>query len=366
MSQVEAGTAVAQLRDQVLSARAEGRRLVPAGGGTQRGWCRTDLGEGAALLDLAGLSGIVEYEPGEGTVTAWAGTPWEELERAVARGGHRLPADLCVRAGGTLGGVVAVGRSGPDRFHAQALRHHLLGMQVLLGEGTVARSGGRLVKNVTGFDLHRLHCGARGTLGAILEVSLRLRPEPEAEAVVSLTRDASSPRAIAAVAELVRSGARLRWGVLRGGGADARLDLGLDGRRAQVLPDADRVAAALGSDATVALDEEARALRQAARDAGCEDQFTHEVQGTRAAVLRAAEDGRWSGAWCDLLAPRVLLAGAPGSELPSELASGLHLRPLAALGRAQDPHARAWEERVRRQLDPDGVFAAGSLAGGAS
>jgi FAD/FMN-containing dehydrogenase len=362
VSLVEPGTAVAELREQVRAARAEGRRLAPAGGGTQRGWCRVDLDPEAPLLDLAGLSGIVEYEPGEGTLTALAGTTWEELERAVAEGGHRLPADLCVRPGGTLGGVVAVGRSGPDRFHAQALRHHLLGMQVLLGDGTVARSGGRLVKNVTGFDLHRLHCGARGTLGAILEVSLRLRPEPEAEAVVSLACDAASPRTASAVAELVRSGARLRWGVLRASDAEARLDLGLDGRRAQILRDAESVAAALGADATISLDAEARALRLAARDAGCEDLFTHELQGTRAAILRGVADGRWPEAWCDLLAPRVLLAGAPAEEVPGDL----HLRPLAAFGAARHPRARAWEARVRQQLDPDGVFAAASSAGGAS
>ena len=80
-------------------------------------------------------------------------------------------------------------------------------MQVLVGDGTVARSGGRLVKNVTGFDLHRLHVGARGTLGAILEVSLRLRPLPECEAVVALEAT-ELEAALDALADLVRGGAR--------------------------------------------------------------------------------------------------------------------------------------------------------------
>lgn len=346
---------VEDLRGQVLEAAAAGRRLTPVGGRTQLGWCRPDHDGpgGPGSLDLSGLRGVVEYEPGEGTVTAWAGTPWSELATTVAAGGHRLPADLCTRPSSTVGGVLASGRSGPDRFQAQALRHHVLGMQVLVGDGTVARSGGRLVKNVTGFDLHRLHVGARGTLGAILEVSLRLRPLPECEAVVALEAT-ELEAALDAVADLVRAGARLQWGTLRPGASGPLLELGLDGRRSQVEQDAAAAAAALGSAATIAWDADAAVRREATRDMGCEDGHAWEVQGTRAAVLSRAASGCPQGSWFDLLSGRLLTSTRP-SEAP-----GLRIRRLADAPTVPDRRGQAWEERIRSQLDPTGVFAMGS------
>lgn len=343
---------VEDLRQQVLDAAAAEQRLVPVGGRTQLGWCRPnhDGPGGPGSLDLSDLRGVVEYEPGEGTVTTWAGTPWSELATTVAAGGHRLPADLCTRPGSTVGGVLASGRSGPDRFQAQALRHHVLGMQVLVGDGTVARSGGRLVKNVTGFDLHRLHVGARGTLGAILEVSLRLRPLPECEAVVALEAT-ELDAALDALADLVRGGARLQWGTLRPGASGPLLELGLDGRRSQVEQDAAAAAAALGSTATIAWDADAVARRESTRDEGCEDGYAWEVQGTRAAVLSIAARGCPEDSWFDLLSGRLLTSTRP-SDGP-----GLRVRRLAAAPTVPDRRGHAWEERIRSQLDPAGVFA---------
>ncbi len=128
-----------------------------------------------------GSSGIIEYVPGDGTLTAQAGAPIEVLRAAVAEGGHRItPAGP--RAGSTLGGLLASGASSIDRCTFGPTRHHVLGMRIQDASGMgPTRTGGRLVKNVTGYDLHRLHTGGRGTLGAILEASLRLMPVPESE-----------------------------------------------------------------------------------------------------------------------------------------------------------------------------------------
>ena len=101
------------------------------------------------------------------------------LAETVHAGGHHLTPDVPRPAESTLGGVVAAGQSGHDRVRYGPVRHHVLGVEVALADGSVVRSGGRLVKNVTGFDLHRLHCGAEGSLGILLGASMRLFPRPE-------------------------------------------------------------------------------------------------------------------------------------------------------------------------------------------
>ncbi|MEM6673842.1 MAG: FAD-binding oxidoreductase [Planctomycetota bacterium] len=167
-------------------------RLAPLGGGTSVHWCRPEQARGDAptlfvstrsMVEASGGSGIVEYVPGDGTLTALGGTALDDLRAAVDEGGHRITPAL--RGASTIGGTLAAGLSGPDRVAFGPSRHHVLGMRVVDGAGRRARSGGRLVKNVTGFDLHRLHVGARGTLGFVVEVSLRLTPAPESEALLS-------------------------------------------------------------------------------------------------------------------------------------------------------------------------------------
>lgn len=167
-------------------ARAERLRVLPVGNGSQLAVCRPDATPGSVDLALTTrrLDAVVEYVPGDGTVTAQTGTPWRVLSETVLAGGHRLAPEIPGAANATLGGALAGGLSGPDRLRYGPLRHHVLGTRILLADGSVARSGGRLVKNVTGFDLHRLHVGSRGTLGVLLEASLRLFPAPETTLVL--------------------------------------------------------------------------------------------------------------------------------------------------------------------------------------
>lgn len=164
-------------------AQGDRLRVLPAGLGTKLSWMPA-LDHVDFVLSTRELSGLVAYEPGDGTLTALAGTRMNELEGEVATGSHLLTPQVAGAASATLGGVLASGQSGFDRAAVGPPKHHILGMRVALADGRVVTSGGRLVKNVTGFDMHRLYAGSCGSLCVILEASLRLFPAPECSFVL--------------------------------------------------------------------------------------------------------------------------------------------------------------------------------------
>ncbi|MFD1190218.1 glycolate oxidase subunit GlcE [Phenylobacterium conjunctum] len=168
-----------EIADRVRAATGP---LRIAGAGTKAWYGRAVVGE---VLDLTGHSGIVDYDPSELVVTARAGTPLAEIEAAIAAHGQMLAFEP--PAFGTLGGAVATGLAGPRRPFTGAVRDYVLGVRVLDGRGDVLRFGGTVFKNVAGFDAFRLMSGAHGTLGVILDVSLRVTPRPRVE--VSLAFD---------------------------------------------------------------------------------------------------------------------------------------------------------------------------------
>ena len=146
-----------------------------------------------AELSLAGLTGIKIYEPGALTLVAAAGTPLAEVEAILAAEGQRMPfeapdfRELLGRSGGsTLGGVVAANASGPRRVQAGACRDSLIGVRFVDGRGAVIKNGGRVMKNVTGYDLVKLMAGSNGTLGVLTEVAFKLLPVPEAEVTLGI------------------------------------------------------------------------------------------------------------------------------------------------------------------------------------
>lgn len=156
--------------------------LVIRGGGTR------DVGMGAtgALLDVSGLRGVRLYEPGAMTLVVGAGEPVADIETLLAEQGQRLafePMDhrvlLGTQGAPTIGGCIAANASGPRRVLVGACRDHLLGVRFVDGQGRVIRNGGRVMKNVTGYDLVKLMAGSWGTLGVLSEVSLKVLPVPE-------------------------------------------------------------------------------------------------------------------------------------------------------------------------------------------
>lgn len=139
---------------------------------------------GGDLLDTRGHAGIVSYEPTELVITARGGTPLAELESALAARRQCLPCEPPDFGGATVGGAVAAGLSGPRRVSVGSLRDFVLGVKLMDGEGRVLKFGGEVMKNVAGFDVARVLSGSLGTLGVILDVSLKVLPVPVAEATL--------------------------------------------------------------------------------------------------------------------------------------------------------------------------------------
>jgi glycolate oxidase FAD binding subunit len=180
---------LAELRDAVAAALAAEEPLEVVGGGSKRGLGRPL--QTAHTLDLSRLSGIREYAPSELVLTAGAATPMAEIERALDASGQMLafePPDWRELLGGggqpTLGGALACNLSGPRRIKAGAARDHFLGFRAVSGRGEIFKAGGKVVKNVTGYDLSKLMAGSYGTLAALEEVTVKVLPRPEAVATV--------------------------------------------------------------------------------------------------------------------------------------------------------------------------------------
>ena len=192
--------ASASLAERVRSAITDDTPLSIVGGGS-----KTFLGRPtqARPLHVGGHCGIVSYEPSELVVTARGGTPLREVEAALAERGQMLAFEP-PRFGDTdtLGGTVAAAQSGPRRPWAGAVRDFVLGVRLLDGKGEILSFGGQVMKNVAGYDLSRLMAGAMGTLGVLLEVSLKVLPRPECEVTLRFELDAA--RAITNMHEWAR------------------------------------------------------------------------------------------------------------------------------------------------------------------
>ena len=187
----------AELADMIAAAT---KPICVQGGGTR------DVNLNGTLLETGGLSGITLYEPGSLTLVAQAGTPLAEIEAALDADGQRLAFEPMDHRGlmgtsgePTIGGVVAANVSGPRRVSVGACRDFMLGVRYVDGVGAVVKNGGRVMKNVTGYDLVKLMTGSWGTLGVLTEVSLKVLPKPETAASVMIDglSDAEAVRAMA-------------------------------------------------------------------------------------------------------------------------------------------------------------------------
>jgi glycolate oxidase FAD binding subunit len=196
----------ADIEDAVNWALAEGKTLELVGHGTKRGIGRAAQWD--LTLDVSGLCGVTLYEPEDLVLSAKAGTPLATIEALLAEKGQELafePLDYGPLFGkpsgqGTIGGALAANASGPRRIKAGAARDHFLGVTAVSARGETFKSGGRVVKNVTGYDLCKVLAGSWGTLAVMAEVTLKVMPRAETEATLVLSglNDEMASRAMAA------------------------------------------------------------------------------------------------------------------------------------------------------------------------
>ncbi len=183
----EMNTTLDQFTEVIHQAIARRRPLRIRGSGSKDFYGGLSKGE---VLDTTAYRGIVDYAPEELVITARAGTLLHEIEAVLAEQGQMLPFEppyFGPRA--TLGGCVAAGLSGPRRVSSGAVRDFVLGVQILDGQGDLLRFGGQVMKNVAGYDVSRVMAGSLGTLGLILEVSLKVLPRPKTEATLQFELD---------------------------------------------------------------------------------------------------------------------------------------------------------------------------------
>ncbi|WP_299047058.1 glycolate oxidase subunit GlcE [uncultured Tateyamaria sp.] len=213
--------------DAVAEAVASAKGPLAIRGGGTRSVGRPVVGE---VLDVSGLSGVTLYEPGALTIVAQAGTPVARIEATLAAENQRLafePYDLTGLLGtsgaSTIGGVVATNASGPRRIMVGAARDFALGVRMVDGAGQVIKNGGRVMKNVTGYDLVKLMCGSWGTLGVLTEVSLKVLPSVEAETTLAID-GLDAARAVAAMSRALGSPFEVSGAAWTGGQVWLRLE----------------------------------------------------------------------------------------------------------------------------------------------
>ena len=220
-----------ELQERIIAACEKGTPVRITGGGTKDFLGPGSEGEPVSTLEL---TGIVSYQPEELFITAKAGTPLGEIQAALAEKGQQFPFEPpAFGETATLGGTIACGLSGPARPWKGAARDFVLGSRLLNGKGELLRFGGEVIKNVAGYDVSRLMCGAFGTLGLLTELSIKVVPLPQKS--VTLSWELGRDEALARITELSRqpwpiSAAAWYRGVLsmRFSGAEAACNHAID------------------------------------------------------------------------------------------------------------------------------------------
>jgi len=238
----------ADLAELVTATAAGGGHLLIEGGGSRSRICATPA-EGAARVDLGAFAGVIDYEPTELVLTAGPATPLDKIDALLAANNQMLAFEpprhghLCGRPGAvpTLGGALASNAAGPRRLSAGAARDHFLGFRAVSGRGEAFKAGGKVVKNVTGFDLAKIMAGSWGTLAVLTEVSVKVLPRPPftaslvlsgldpARACAALARACASPAPITGAAHLPADGGRT---LLRLEGFEPSVKVRIDSLRA--------------------------------------------------------------------------------------------------------------------------------------
>ena len=350
-------TMVDALATRIRAAGTAGTPLQIRGGGSKAFY--GEAGEGDAI-DVSPLRGVVAYEPTELVITARAGTPLAELEAVLAERRQMLafePPHFGPSA--TIGGCIASGLSGPRRVSAGAARDFVLGVRLLDGQGRELRFGGQVMKNVAGYDLSRLQVGALGTLGVLLEVSLKTLPLPFTETSLRLEMDAA-----AAIRQLNR------WGgqplpISASAHVDGKLYLRLSGAEAAIGNAVDRIGGETLADAATfwtGIREQQHVFFSTAREGGM-SLWRLSVPSTCAPLpLPGSQLMEWGGAL------RWLASEAPSSQIRQVAAAvGGH----ATLFRSSSRNTTVFQplppalfrlhQRLKQAFDPARILNRGRL-----
>ncbi|MEM9798046.1 MAG: FAD-binding protein [Pseudomonadota bacterium] len=331
------------------------------GGGTRH---RPSPGE---ALTTSGLTGITLYEPGALTLVARAGTPAAEVEAVLAAEGQRLPFEpmdhrplLGTEGTPTIGGAVAMNVSGPRRVQAGACRDSLIGVRFVDGRGEVLKNGGRVMKNVTGYDLVKLMAGSRGTLGVMTEVSFKVLPAASSEATIELS-GLDTAAAVKAMSAALGSPFDVS-GAAHDPQAGRTL-IRVEGLEGSVAYRADRLADLLGRFGDTrrlagdASRDPWRRIRDAEAVAGAGDIWRISTRPSAAAALAAQAEAEatlfdWGGGLIWLRVPS-------GTDLKARLGAfdghATAVRGDGAVAPRTDPVA-ALEAGLRAKFDPRGLF----------
>ncbi|WP_043917300.1 FAD-binding protein [Jannaschia aquimarina] len=311
-------------------------------------------------LTTRGLTGITLYEPGALTLVARAGTPVAEVEAALAGEGQRLPFEpmdhrplLGTDGEPTIGGAVAMNVSGPRRVQVGACRDALIGVRFVTGEGAVVKNGGRVMKNVTGYDLVKLQAGARGTLGILTEVAFKVLPAAQSQATLRLD-GLDADAAMAAMAAALGSPFEVSGAAWTEAGTFLRVE-GLEGSVAYRTGKLLEVLAPWGLAETV--DDPWADLRDARAVAGPGDVWRVHCRPSQAPALIAAVGAEaaqmdWGGGlvWLRVAAGTDLRAALPAFDGHASRVTG------AADTAPQSGSVAALEAGIRARFDPRGLF----------
>jgi glycolate oxidase FAD binding subunit len=178
-------TQVAEISEIVRAAICQDQAVYPVGGRTTLAYGLSPAKPGV-IVETQRLNGVIDYPARDMTITVQAGITLGQLDAVLSKENQRLPIDVPQADRATVGGALAVNASGPRRYGFGTLRDYVLGITVVNDEGKEVKAGGRVVKNVAGYDLCKLHVGALGTLGIITQVTLKLRPRPEHQALIAI------------------------------------------------------------------------------------------------------------------------------------------------------------------------------------
>ena len=367
-----------ELRDAVLD-RPGAIRI--AGAGTAHDWAGTPEPVDT-VLDTTGLAGIVTHNPGDMTVEVGAGTPLRDLQAELAPHHQRVAVDPArVADGATVGGLYATADAGPRALQYGSLRDLVIGATIVLADGTVAHSGGHVIKNVAGYDLTKLLHGAHGTLGVLVRLVLRLHPAPEAAATVAVPCERAAMAGVARrVADSPVEPVAVEWLPGEHGG---RLLVLIEGSTGGAASRAERLVGTVGEGAAVLGDDDAAAAWEAHAAAvrrRADDRAVFRF-GVTPSELTEVLDAIGSGAGLtDVTAsPRTGVATVALPADPDVVAeahrcvaaaggtSTLRQRPPGPVGTALPafgpaPTSAALLRAVATSLDPDQRFGRGRLA----